>query len=78
MSVGAGFKRGGATSSTSNQSAGFRKPVDDDGSGVVAAWRKSSTAQDPQEKAPSQKRVDKSAAPLEGGKTTTAAESRSE
>ncbi|XP_057206615.1 CWF19-like protein 2 isoform X2 [Triplophysa rosa] len=75
MSVGAGLKMGGATSSTSNQSAGFRKPVDDEGSGVVAAWRKSSAVQ---EKAASQKHKDNSAALLEESKTTTAAESSSE
>ncbi|XP_056613355.1 CWF19-like protein 2 isoform X2 [Triplophysa dalaica] len=75
MSVGAGLKRGGATSSMSNQSAGFRKPVDDDGSGVVAAWRKSSSVQ---EKVASQKRTDQRTALLEESNTTIAAESSSE
>ncbi|KTF88601.1 hypothetical protein cypCar_00017887 [Cyprinus carpio] len=71
MSGGAGFRKAGLKGSTSNQSAGFRKPVVDDDDGVVPAWRKSSAVQDPTETPIPQKHTEKSAAPLEESKTTT-------
>ncbi|RXN24257.1 CWF19 2 [Labeo rohita] len=69
FSGGAEFRRAGPKGSTSNQSAGFRKPVDDDA--VVPAWRKSSAVQEPKETPNPQKHTEKSAAPLEESKTTT-------
>lgn len=79
MSGGAGFRKAGPKGSTSNQSAGFRKPVVDDDDGVVPAWRKSSAVQDPKETPIPQKHTEKSAAPLEESKTTTSSTvSRSE
>lgn len=74
MSGGAGFRKAGPKGSTSNQSAGFKKPVDDD-DGVVPAWRKSSAVQDPKEMRTPQKHTEKSAAPLEESKTTTVSRS---
>ncbi|XP_042627667.1 LOW QUALITY PROTEIN: CWF19-like protein 2 [Cyprinus carpio] len=71
MSGGAGFRRAGPKASASNQSAGFKKPVDDDDGGVVAAWRKCSAVQDPKEMPTPQKHTEKSAALLEDSKTTT-------
>uniref|UniRef100_A0A673G711 CWF19-like protein 2 n=1 Tax=Sinocyclocheilus rhinocerous TaxID=307959 RepID=A0A673G711_9TELE len=71
MSGVAGFRKARPKGSTSNQSAGFRKPVDDD-DGVVAAWRKSSAVQDPKETPIPPKHTEKSAAPLEESRTTTA------
>uniref|UniRef100_A0A671PQT6 CWF19-like protein 2 n=1 Tax=Sinocyclocheilus anshuiensis TaxID=1608454 RepID=A0A671PQT6_9TELE len=71
MSGGAGFRRAGPKASTSNQSAGFKKPVDDDDGVVVAAWRKSSAVQDSKEMPTPQKHTEKSAALLEESKTTT-------
>lgn len=79
MSGGAGFRKAGPKGSTSNQSAGFRKPVVDDDDGVVPAWRKSSAVQDPKETQIPQKHTEKSAAPLEESKTKTSSTvSRSE
>lgn len=78
MSGGAGFRKAGPKGSTSNQSAGFKKPVNDDDDGVVPAWRKSSAVQDPKETPTPQKHTEKSAAPLEESKTTTTTVSRSE
>uniref|UniRef100_A0A672LPK8 CWF19-like protein 2 n=1 Tax=Sinocyclocheilus grahami TaxID=75366 RepID=A0A672LPK8_SINGR len=70
MSGRTGFRRAGPKASTSNQSAGFKKPVDDDDGGVVAAWRKSSAVQDPKEMPTPQKHTEKTAALLEESKTT--------
>uniref|UniRef100_A0A673GFR7 CWF19-like protein 2 n=1 Tax=Sinocyclocheilus rhinocerous TaxID=307959 RepID=A0A673GFR7_9TELE len=77
MSGVAGFRKARPKGSTSNQSAGFRKPVDDD-DGVVAAWRKSSAVQDPKETPIPPKHTEKSAAPLEESRTTTKFVSKSE
>uniref|UniRef100_A0A673GF30 CWF19-like protein 2 n=1 Tax=Sinocyclocheilus rhinocerous TaxID=307959 RepID=A0A673GF30_9TELE len=77
MSGVAGFRKARPKGSTSNQSAGFRKPVDDD-DGVVAAWRKSSAVQDPKETPIPPKHTEKSAAPLEESRTTTVSSSESE
>ncbi|XP_043115429.1 LOW QUALITY PROTEIN: CWF19-like protein 2 [Puntigrus tetrazona] len=71
VSGGAGFRKAGPKGTMSNQGAGFRKPVDDDGDGAAPAWRKRSATRDPEETAIPPKHTEKSAAPLEESKTTT-------